>query len=558
MNDKVYNTSKIESELLHILLVDKMTLTRVHPNLKDYWWTDEARLFLYNKLMEYYSYNKSLITKDLLIYEIEKHFPESEAKIKHDGYIAELNQIYALSPSEPSDVFIGKLEEAALATVVTSISQDVLSAVSSGDIDKASKLFKQGYVDVITKKKSGKIIGLHSEPTEWLEEVKRRKEFPELYSGIKTGMKKFDELTGGLFKAELTIFFGLSGKGKSTVLKNVCSNIRKQGYNVLHVANEENLFQVQSKYHALESKIEYYKFKLGKYDIDEMSKWESYNKDQKAKNGDIYVLEIPNATDATLIEKAVIDLKMKGINIDVICIDYMDLMAPIRKAYSENDEQAKVTNDCKQLAIDCNVPVISATQASTASEKQEIKDRPFLTMSDIYGTKRKAHSANTLVGIVNKTATVAATEKTIEERRLQKIIFCVPKNRDGPIFTFRQILHAEIGWLEEDSEEDSEAEKIEKEAVKMAEDVQVIEKKEDEDSVVLRQKKENQDEIKKVMEKVSGAITSENSSEKLNIAKVEERPITDEEKRAIEMFQEKRKEKSLWERIKEKESSKNA
>jgi len=66
-----------------------------------------------------------------------------------------------------------------------------------------------------------------------------------------------------LFAAELTIIFGLAGKGKSTVLKNIGSNVRKSGLNVLHVTNEENEFQVQTKYHSLESRIEYYKFKRG-------------------------------------------------------------------------------------------------------------------------------------------------------------------------------------------------------------------------------------------------------------------------------------------------------
>ena len=541
MNSKIYNTSKLECELLNIMLSDKMTLSRIFPLLKDYWWTDESRLFFFNKVLEYYTLNKTLISKDMMIYEIGKYFPEAENKTKHDGYMVDLEQIVKIVPSEGADILIEKLDEASLGTVVSSISASVLDAVSKGDINKASALFRQGYVDVITKKKSGKIIGLHGESYEWLEETKRRKEFPELYSGIKTGLKKFDDLTGGLFKAELTIFFGLSGKGKSTVLKNVGSNIMKNGYNVLHVTNEENIYQVQTKYHSLQTKIEYYKFKKGKYEIDEMNKWQDFNNEQKVKKADIYVLEIPQGTDATLIEKAVIDLKMKGVKIDVIIIDYLDLMAPIRKSYSENDEQAKVTNDAKQLAIDCDVPVVSCTQAGTASEKQELKDRPFLTMSDIYGSKRKAHSANTLIGLVNKTATVAATEKTIEERKLQKIIFCVAKNRDGPIFSFRQLLHAEIGWLEEDNEDDMEAAKIEETAVKMASDVEVIEKKE-ETSAVLKEKQIHQDEIKKVTEQVEKkTLGIEDVPAKTEINQMKEIVATDKPKSILEIMREKEK-----------------
>ena len=101
---------------------------------------------------------------------------------------------------------------------------------------------------------------------------------------------------------------------------------------------------------------------------------------------------------------------MKGVHVDVIVIDYLDLMKPIGTAYSENDEQGKITSDLKQLAINCHCPVITATQAGTQSEKQEKKAKPFLTSADVFGTKRKVHSANCLIGIVNQTATIGVGE----------------------------------------------------------------------------------------------------------------------------------------------------
>ena len=100
MNSKIYNTSKLECELLNIMLSDKMTLSRIFPLLKDYWWTDESRLFFFNKVLEYYTLNKTLISKDMMIYEIGKYFPEAENKTKHDGYMVDLEQIVKIVPSE--------------------------------------------------------------------------------------------------------------------------------------------------------------------------------------------------------------------------------------------------------------------------------------------------------------------------------------------------------------------------------------------------------------------------------------------------------------------------
>lgn len=219
------------------------------------------------------------------------------------------------------------------------------------------------------------------------------------------------------------------------------------------MCNEENEFQVQTKYHSLQSRIEYGKFKRGNYSDEEFKQWQEFNQKEVAKGGDIYILEIPQQTDATLIEQAYHELKLQNIHIDVIIVDYLDLMAPAFKAYSENDEQGKVTNDLKQLAINCHCPVLTATQAGTQTEKQETKEKPFLTQSDIFGTKRKAHSANTLIGIVNQTATVGVSERSEEDKLRHRLVFCVPKNRDGACFTFRQLLEAEYGNIIEDPDD---------------------------------------------------------------------------------------------------------
>lgn len=500
LQERMYNTTSLERDILHVILTDKMTFARVSSMLKDYWMSDSNRKFLFETITENFHNSKSLISKEMLFYETDKHYPIDIKKTQNESIKNEIELILKNDPTENIDFTMEKLEEASLADNIYKTISETYSTLQKGDINTASNMMRDGYIQMITKKKAGKIVALHKDSADFEFDIIRRREHPELYTGIKTGLKKFDDLTGGLFKRELTIFFGLSGKGKSTVIKNVASHIRRNGINVLHVANEEHEKQVEGKYHSLETQIAYSRFKKGEYDDGEFAKWKSYNDEQKTKPGDIYILNIPQMTDVTLIEKAFMELKQKGIDIQVIFIDYMDLMAPVKKSFSENDEQAKVTNDCKQLAIDCDVSVVTATQAATASEKQEMKDKPFLTMSDIYGTKRKAHSANTLIGLVNKTATVAATEKTIAERNIQKLIFCVPKNRDGPIFSFRQKLIANIGLLEEDEEQDEVAEKLEKEAEKIASDVERIETKEI--SPVEKEKKKADLEVQKIVDKV--------------------------------------------------------
>jgi len=497
--DRMYNTTQLERELLYTLLNDRMTLRRVHPKIKLDWMSNDKRLMILENIKKVYSDHHSLITQDSLNFEIDKKFDESLEHNRIQDYKNEITIVFKNKPSEKIDFIIEKLEESQVADGVKSIIEDAFVSLEQGDIKEAVNLIKQGSINLVSNKQQSRIIALHNDSKEWREEIENRRLYPERYAGCATGLKIFDKLTGGLFPAELTIIFGLAGKGKSTIMKNIVSNIKDNSYNVLHIANEENLFQVQTKYHSLRSRIEYNKFKRGTITDEETTDWEIKNTKFDKEQGEIYVKEIPQNTDASLIESAVLELKQLGIEIDVICVDYMDLMTSIATPYSEWDEQGKVTRDLKQLAINCNLPVLTCTQAGTHTEKEESKDKPYLTAGDMYGTKQKSHTANTLIGLVNKTSTVSMHERKMSEQNLHKVVFCVCKNRDGPNFSFSQQVLPEIGLLLDDDDPDAETSSLVEKATAMADGVEAIEKTQ---NGIRKEYNENEDEISSLLNTV--------------------------------------------------------
>lgn len=513
---KFFSTVQLEKELLHILLKDIFSLRRFHSRINRDWFSDDCREEIFDILIEHFQFYNVCLTKEIFIFELEKRYGkegDSQENVKKKKeMMSEFENDLSIKLSDSIEIIIDKLVEADLATGLNDTAENIYFNLKEGKTDEAYNLMRSATVNLKQKKKVGNIVALHKDASAWEEEIKRRKEEPEKYAGIKTGFMKFDYMTGGLFPAELTVVFALSGKGKSTALKNIGSRIQMQGYNVLHVCNEENEFQVQTKYHSLQSRIEYGKFKRGSYSDEELKQWQEFNQKEIAKGGEIYILEIPQQTDATLIEQAYHELKLQNVHIDVIIVDYLDLMAPAFKAYSENDEQGKVTNDLKQLAINCHCPVLTATQAGTQTEKQETKEKPFLTQSDIFGTKRKAHSANTLIGIVNQTATVGVSERSEEDKLRHRLVFCVPKNRDGACFTFRQLLEAEYGNIIEDPDDpDPVTAKLLERAEQMMEEKEIDEKLE-KPITDAEVKKFNDDVVSNIAEQVSQAM-KENKEE---------------------------------------------
>lgn len=448
------STVNFERQLLHMLL-DKMNLQRTLGKHSQDFFTNFSRQFIYDCINSTFSDKRAVLTRDKLEFEIQKKFDPAKNKDTIEDILSEYELVLKTIPTGDIDGVIAYLDNVLLGNHAELLILEAYGMLEKGDYAGAAKILMQKSVDLQEKHDEGAVLSLHDDTADLFEEIENRKVHPEEYAGILTGFEKFDKMTGGLFPAELTVIFGLSGKGKSTFMKALACNMRKNGKVILHCGNEENLFQMRLKYMCADSGLKYSPLKRGTYDDEEFNRMKVFSENARS-TGKIYVYEFPQQTDATWIERAYRSLEMRGIHVDAIFVDYLDLMKPISTAYSENDEQGKITSDLKQLAINCHCPVVTATQAGTQSEKQEKKAKPFLTAADVFGTKRKVHSANTLIGIVNQTATAMANDLDVKDRRIHHMVLCVPKNRDGAVFTFRLKLDTECGQFYDEDDKDIE------------------------------------------------------------------------------------------------------
>ena len=448
-------TVTLERHVLHYLISNKVILQGQFSSCREEWFTNEPRFSIFVMIGKHFESSRNILTETQFEFELENLYPDADDDAKKEDIRAEYKIIKNTKPDDEPAIVIGRLNEALLATETEDLLMSAYDSLQGGDVEEALSKLKQGSLNLRKKDDKTRVVSLWEETEDWVAEIINRRDYPEQYAGIPTGFKKFDECTGGLFPAELTVIFGLSGKGKSTLMKQIGVNVRKKGYNILHCGNEEDEFQIRTKYTAVETGIKYAHWKRGKFSEVELRQYKEY-RDEQSENGSgkLYVYNFPQQTDATMIERQLIELKAQGIKIDLVICDYLDLMSSIKRAYNENDEGGRVTGDLKQIAINFNIPVLVCTQANTTAEKQELRERPFLTAADVFGTKRKVHSANTLIGIVNQTATVGAGERDESELKRHRLVICVPKNRDGPVFTFRLIIEVETGRVVEDDEND--------------------------------------------------------------------------------------------------------
>jgi len=446
------DTKDIQRRLLKVLISSKMLLRMHFHTIKEEWFTGKERKFIYEEIKQRFEDSHAVISKPLFDFAIESKI---EQKYR-DIFLAEWNVISGLEISESPESLMSALQLHHTGQQTFDILKEAYDALNEeGDVEKAVSVLRSKTVMLGTGHDDQPIVDI-TEHDDLVTLIKNKRDKPDEYSGIKTGFSKFDNKTGGLFKAEVTLFASVTGVGKSTLLKQLGWTIMQAGKNILHVTNEESCDQVRLKYHSLMTDIPYLTLKNPHSPLYKITdeQIEQYNKSlNDIKNNQTYgkleVKEIPQFSDASLIERAFIELQNRGIRIDVVIVDYLDHMLPIVKAWGENDEQAKAAADLKGLSIICEVPVLAATQAATVAETKQDKGKKFGKM-DVYGSKRKVHATNTLVYIIQEHQLETQLEEHGGDRK--EISDCdwiwtlqIAKNRDGDLFSFEAQQHVATG-----------------------------------------------------------------------------------------------------------------
>lgn len=220
-------------------------------------------------------------------------------------------------------------------------------------------------------------IDYYESPNDRLQSLKNRN------GQMSTGWPSLDQkMYGGFNKGELVIFAAQSGGGKSVFLANLAVNYSQAGSNVVYVTLELSEELVGMRIDAMTTGIasrEIFK------NLDEVNlKVKMMGK----KNGAIQLKYMPSGKTANDIRSYLKEYQVKtGKKVDVLVIDYLDLLMPNGKKISAENLFIKdkyVSEELRNLAMELNCLTISAAQLNrcvstkttvvTPTGKMPIKD----------------------------------------------------------------------------------------------------------------------------------------------------------------------------------------
>lgn len=248
---------------------------------------------------------------------------------------------------------------------------------------------------------------------------------PDESSRVKTGIPYFDLVTGGGFtKGELWCLQGAPNVGKSIWLVNISKSLMEQGNNVFYVSLEMDWRKIMRRIGANalgltmdeywdvmddedESKrlIEEYKKtfirnfkKLGKFDAEDF------------ETGALNVPELENFLANNVIGE--------GKKIDVVVIDYINIMNNWRNPNSENTylKIKQLAEDLRAMAKRLDIAIVTATQVN-----RDAIDASDASMKDTSESTGLLHTVDGLFAIVQNTML-----KSNNKYKIKTL-----KNRDG-------------------------------------------------------------------------------------------------------------------------------
>lgn len=233
---------------------------------------------------------------------------------------------------------------------------------------------------------------------------------------ISTGWQALDEYTNGGFLKDgkmLGLFMAQAGLGKSVFLSNLAVNFLKQNLSVVVISLEmsSNVYATRFDAHISNTDINH----LRENEDSALQRIKAFY--EKYPSANLLIKEYPpRSICARDIEMYLENIKNVGKHVDVIIIDYLNLVVPNHRTDSMFKDGLAVSEELRAISYKFKAPVISAVQCNTEGMASADIDMQNVSESR---------------GIVHTTDALFALYQLDEDRDRGIINLKVVKNRLG-------------------------------------------------------------------------------------------------------------------------------
>ncbi len=409
-----------EQAVLGGVLIDNSIFHQLLEILKPEDFYHPAHRIIFNSFIKLYSKNKPI---DLITL---KEILEKEEKLEEVGGVVYLASLMEnLVPSANALHYAEIVREKAIKRELISGGAKIITLAYEFEEDTES-LLDQAEQTIFSISESRVLPNFKSSKqliNEVFEQLSARFEKKELITGIPTGYKKLDELTGGLQKSDLIIIAGRPSMGKTAFGLNIGVRAAvKYNIPVAIFSLEMSMEQLMMRMLCARAKVELKKLRTGFLDDDDWAKL--YEAADELSKASIFIDDTP-ALEPLELRARCRRLKSEH-DLGLVIIDYLQLMHVPQKKDSREQEISYISRNLKALAKEIDVPVVALAQLNRKVEERKDK-RPML--SDLRESGAIEQDADVIIFLYRDE--VYNKKEDNPKKGIAEII--IGKQRNGPI-----------------------------------------------------------------------------------------------------------------------------
>lgn len=436
MQDRI-PPQNIEAEqcVLSAMLLDKEAIAKATEILSSNDFYREAHRVIFNAMLELY--NKNEAVDMVTVTEILRR----DNKLEDVGGIAYVTGLANAVPTAANikyhaDIVAEKSVLRQLVRVSTEIAS--MGYEANDDVGVLLDTAESRILEISNRKKKADFTPISDVLMDSVQNLEKMLINKGGLTGIPTGFNDLDKLTSGLQPSDFIILAARPSMGKTALALNIVQNVALRAHkkvggepkSVAFFSLEMSKEQLVSRMLCAEANIDSQSLRVGELkDSDWESLWSACDVMSKAK---IFIDDTAGITAMEMRSRARRLQAEHGL--DLIVVDYLQLMQGSGKRNSSGDRQqevSEISRSLKALARELNVPVISLSQLSRSVESRNIK-RPML--SDL----RESGSLEQDADIVAFLYREDYYDPNTENKHTELII---AKHRNGPVDTVNLFFH---------------------------------------------------------------------------------------------------------------------
>ncbi len=437
-----------EQALLGALLLDPDAITRVAAFLQPDDFYLERHRWIYEAMLELQDRRDPI---DFLstVSELERR-----EKLDAVGGSAYLTALLNSVPTAAHVEHYGHLvERAAVQRRLLEASTRIAGLAYEGqdDVDDQISQAEQIIFDVAERRQTRDLVSIRRAVDSWIDRIDYLREHQGETLGVQSGFTNLDKVLGGLQRSDLIIVAGRPGSGKTSFALSIAYHaavLRHKRIAIFSLEMSaaqlvERLIAQVADVVASELPGDFEKLRIDSQDLrlghisDEQ--WHVLARSTGIlSEAEIYIDETSLVTPLEIRSKAR-RLKSETGGLDLVIVDYMQLMSDRGRAENRVQEMSNISRQLKFLARELDVPVMALSQLSRAVESRTDK-RPQL--ADLRESGSIEQDADVVIFIYREKSYYPTEESWLRvhpnkpyPENLAEII--VAKHRHGPMADFQ-------------------------------------------------------------------------------------------------------------------------